>query len=383
MRILQGLGIIVFLLSIISCDLFQQAYRGADSEEIVIGVAGPWLELAQKNSHLLDGITMAVDEINAEGGILNKQIRMVRKDDKQSVDLGRLIAKDFADDPSMIAVIGHVDSYVTRATSATYEFSGMLMLSPTSTDPVISEQEFKYIFRNIPTDEEIGVQIAEFAKTQGHKRMLIYYVKTEYGRKMANTFEKRAEELDIFIVDRLSYTDVTERNFRRVLNGWKDREFDAIMLIGSLPQAAAFVKQVRQIGIKSAIIGSNALDEQELIDLSGENSEGMIVASTFHSENPRPSVKAFSEAFSKKYQIQPDSWAAQGYDAVKLLEEAIKKAETVDPAVVSETLRNLKDWSGVTGNHTFTSSGDVSNKPIVFKIIQKGKFTFLKEFINN
>src|SRR5690606_24523605 len=115
------------------------------------------------------GINMAVEEINAAGGVLGRPLLTIKQDDRSDVTQGRLIAQQFADNLDLVAVIGHSDSFVSLPASATYQFAGLLMLSPGSTNPALTMQGFDLVFRNVPTDDDIGRQLATYALTAGYR----------------------------------------------------------------------------------------------------------------------------------------------------------------------------------------------------------------------
>lgn len=385
LKIVGGLLIILFVGSLVMLfgglareyDVAVERDRRAAKADgdIIIGVAWP---LGLEGIMLQEGIKMAVDEINAGGGVLNRRIEILWKDDEASISQGRVVAQQFADNPDVVAVIGHLHSYVSIPASRIYKFSGLLMLSPISTAPKLTRQGFERIFRNIPSDEDFGRQIVDFAARQGYRRVVIYYVNDAYGRGLATAIERRAEELEIDVVDRLSYDGIDDREFRVALATWEPLEFDAIFLAGSLPAAARFIKEARGAGVTVPIIGGDGLDSPELWEVAGDAAEGTIVASVFHNDVPRPEVQNFNRDFRTKYGVLPDVFAAQGYDAMRLIAYAMEKAGTTAPGKVAEALHSVKDWPGVTGLHTFDAKGDVVGKPIIKMVVRDGRFEYLE-----
>ncbi|MDH7479687.1 MAG: ABC transporter substrate-binding protein, partial [Syntrophomonadaceae bacterium] len=165
--LLAGL-ILIFCLVTRLAGCFHRSGR----EDIVIGLAWPF---ATKNSMLKEGVEMAVDEINGRGGIKGRKIRLVEKDDEGTVTGGVNAAQSLVKIPNLVAVIGHRASFVSIAASAIYEEAGVLMLSPASTAPNLTQRGYKMIFRNIPSDDEIARQMALYAAGRGHRRMAVYY----------------------------------------------------------------------------------------------------------------------------------------------------------------------------------------------------------------
>ncbi len=354
----------------------ERALRAEKADgAIIIGAAAPWSAIQDR---LWQGMEMAIQEINKKGGVLGRKIQVVRGDDEASVTRGQVIAQQFAENKDMVAVIGHYNSYVSVPTSIIYEYYGLLMLSPQSTSPRLTRQGFKLVFRNIPNDTAFGNELANFCARRGYKNMLIYHSNDEYGQELANAFEMQAEKNEIVILDRLDYDSLSNpRNFRKDLNYWKENfYFDAIFLAGVTPQVAWFIKEARNLGIMVPVVGGDGLDSPELLQIAGEKTDNTFVGSVFHPQQPDKNVLTFVKAFSEKYHAVPDTSAAQGYDAVKVLAHAMKKAGTTVPHKVADALRSMKNWEGVTGAHTFDENGDVVGKTISIKMVKNGRFEY-------
>lgn len=380
-RFLQCLSVLALLLALPSCTEHDpagdRARRTARKEgDITIGVAWPFSGV---KGFMREGVDMAVGEINEAGGVLGRKLRVIFKDDEGSVSKGRVVAQSFADDPEVVAVIGHCDSHVSIAASPIYEFSGLLMLSPASTNPRLTRQGFKRVFRNIVTDEAIGAELAHYAREKNYKRVIIYYVRNAYGKGLANVFERTASGLGIHIVDRLAYDGVSEREFGMTLTKWKDLDYDAIFLAASLPHGAKFIVEARKRNVTAPFLAGDGMDMTLLTEIAGEAAEGTVVGTTFSSDVPRPEVKALNEKFKKKHGALPDLDGATGYDALKVLAYAMEKAGSVVPDRVADALRSLEGWQGVTGIHRFDEHGDVVGKPVIFKVVRKRALVFLAE----
>lgn len=340
---------------------------------IVIGVAGGW-----QNNYLplLNGVQLAMEEINQNGGVLGRPVEIIPEDDQMNVATGMRIAQDFADNLQMVAVIGHPNSKVSLSTAVIYEYYGLLMLSPLSTNPALTRQGRKLIFRNIPTDEIDGVNLAEYAAQKGYRRIAIYYLQDDYSRGLANIFERRCYELGLSIIDRLPYESTYKKiDFAADFNLWQRQfKFDALLLAGLLPQAGEIVSQIRQAGITTPILSGGSLDSIDLIRIAGPDAEGVVVVSTFDPNDPRKEVVSFVKAYEDKYGSIPNRNAAQGYDALRLLAHVIKESGSTVPEDMAAKLRTVKGWQGVTGPHFFNDNGDVLGKPMVVKSVKEGMF---------
>jgi len=348
--------------------------------DIVVATAWPW-EL-RKELRYGQGLDLAAEEVNAAGGVNGRPLRLVRFDDRGTVDEGRLVAERIANDPDIVAVIGHLQSYVTVPAAPIYDQSGLVLLSASSSDPELTSHAYKRVFRTTFTDKAIGRQLAQFAAQRRLRRVAICYLRNTYGRNLANAFEERAGEVGITIVARQSYDpsdQVTARTFEPTIKEWSTIGMDAIFLAGEVPAAGFFIATARQAGLKVPIFGGDAMSSPTLMKVSGVAAEGRIVGATFHPDEPRPEVQRFVAAFAKRYGVPPDSGAAVGYDTVKLLVEGMRVAHSSVPDEVAKALHELRDWPGVTGVVTFDASGDLTTKRLIKLEVRRGRFEYLPD----
>jgi branched-chain amino acid transport system substrate-binding protein len=356
----------------------QRATRAARAQgEIVIGAAWPWA--ARKEMLYGQGMDLALEELNAGGGVMGRPLRIVRGDDQESVNEGRLVAQSFAQNPDMVAVIGHLQSYVSVPAAAIYDLAGMVMLSPASTDPELTGNQYRRVFRGTFTDREVGRQMATFARDRGYGRVAVYYVRSDYGRGLANAFEEKAATMGVRIAARNSYEAVGEPNvlgIREVLKEWKAMEFDAIFIAGEVPHAAEFVAEARRGGITVPIFGGDAMGTPQLTTIAGAAAEGVIVATAFHPDATRPEVRRFVEAFQRRFGRRPDVAAALGYDGVRVLADAMQRAQSTVPDKVAGALHDTRDWKGVTGSFSFNPQGDLVEKPVQLMVVRDGRFEY-------
>lgn len=343
--------------------------------DVVIGVAWPWS--AYQEIRYDEGLQMAVDEVNAAGGVIGgRKLRLVREDDMGAVDEGRLVAQRFAANPEVVAVIGHLQSYVSLPAAAIYDMAGIVMIAPTATDPELTTRGYKRVFRATFTDRMVGRQMAEFAAERGHQKVAICYIRNAYGRGLANAFEERATELGLAIPARQSYDasgDADARTFEHVIRDWMSQDIDAVFLAGEVPSAGAFITAAHDLGLHVPILGGDALNSPKLLTL-GAAAEGTIVPSVFHPSEPRPPAQRFVSAFQARFGAEPDAGAALGYDAVRLLADAISRAGSSVPDDIAHALHTTSGWAGATGAFTFSDAGDLIARPLVKMRVHNGQF---------
>lgn len=359
----------IIILCIVTFLLLTGCGKLVDHKDIVIGVAWPF---TTDNSRFNEGIDLAVRDINRSGGINGRQLRLVKEDDGSELVKGMAIAQSFAENKEIQAVIGHRNSFVSVPASAIYDNAGLVMLSPASTAPDLTKDEYKYIFRNIPSDDEIARQLAIYLAKQGHRRMVIFYSDDSYGTGLANSFEDHARSLGITIVDRFSYYNGVE-DLKRLNLRWRAYGMDGIFIANTLAGGSRFIFDAGQAGIEVPFIAGNALDSPLLAQQAGKASEGTIIGSAFNPDINRPEVKSFVAEFLKEYKESPSSYAALGYDAVKMLAAAIGKSDLQNRSTVAKELRTLGKWPGVTGIHEFGEKGNDVGDLVVLKKLHNGK----------
>ncbi|MBL4692428.1 MAG: ABC transporter substrate-binding protein [Magnetovibrio sp.] len=375
--LLAAVGILTMLLSgcIEKNPKDERASRAAEATgDILIGTVWP---LTSAKKDLKNGVILAQEQINAAGGIMGRQVKIQFQDDQRNITKGIRIAYDFVSNPDMVAVIGHLDSYISLATASVYQFGGMLMVTPGSSATEITQQNFDLVFRTIPNNFDQGYQLATYAKDMGYKRVMLYYIKNAYGRDLANAFENAANKHGLQIIDRISYLKGAS-NYQRAMQYWADfYSFDAIFLAGSLPEGAEIIHQARKVGITQPFFSAAGLDANTLIENGGIDVEGTVVTSFFHPDMQLPESIAFTKRYEKRFGKRPDSAAAQGYDALMLLSHGMTVANSTVPADVAAALHQTKDWRGATGTHTVAPNGDMINKKIVKKLVRNGAFAYI------
>lgn len=356
----------------------QRAARGrAASGDIVVAAAWPW----KKRANLLygQGLDLALDAINGVGGINGRQLQVLREDDNETVDQGRETAQKLSVNPDVVAVIGHLQSYITVPAAAIYDNAGVVLVSPAATDPALTEQGYKLVFRTTFTDKQVGSHMAKVATAHGYRRLAIYYMRDRYGRSLANAFEETFTASGGLVIDRQSYDPSAGANPRQIdqlVDDWKGRDLAAIFVAGEAPQAALLIAAARSRGLTIPVLGGDALGTPELF--AGDAPvDGVTLVSSFHPDDPRPEVRAFNEAFQARFGRRPDSAAAIGYDSLRVLAEGLRRAASMAPADIAAGLRSVSGWRGVTRTFSFSASGDLIEHPLVTVVARKGRFVFL------
>lgn len=363
----SSLAICIFLINMVGC-------KGTDiSDEIIIGVAWPF---ASDQSLFEEGIDMATQEINQEGGIGGKKLTLLKLDDASEVTTGMAVAKRLTESGSVRAMIGHKSSYISIPASAIYEEAGLVMLSPSSTAPELTRKDGKSTFRLIPSDEVVAKKVAEYLAEQGLKNIVLFYTEDSYGKGLADAFEDQSIQQGITVVDRFSNYSGT-KELERMESKWRAFGYDGFFIAASITEGSKFIYDIGQASIDGIFTGGNALDYSGLMEGAGVGKEHIVIGSIF---DPGASKEAedYNQSFTDRYGQSPDIYAALGYDSVKILADAINNSKNYNRNEISIELKNLGKWTGVCGDHEFSKTGDDIGELVVLKELRDGIFSNLE-----
>lgn len=351
--------------------------RQASENEGVVRIAIVWDETL--DGKFIEGVNLAISELNAGGGVLGRMVETVHysdhhaSDDKniRGVEIGRSIAKD----PQIVAVIGHSDVLTAIPASIIYEEFGILYINPTITDRSLNEHGFKYTFSTIPNNELVGNQIATQAFSRGFRRIGVLNSRSDQAFEITDAFVKQAAALGMEIVSRRSFFDQQE-NFRDVIAGFGFSGFDALFLAASSENTRAIVTQSMEMNFRTPTLLGSIEDPLLLQKDLGGKTPLLIMPILFDPYVKSPRTSGFLSVFQDTYKSLPDGFSAQGYDAVKMLAAAMTKAGSSVPLSVGTIIRYTLSWQGITGRHSFTQAGNVYAKTLDFATLRDGEIEF-------
>ena len=349
--------------------LRSKAVNKADT----INVAVIW-DKTVKDFFLVEGVTLAADEINEKKGLFGRKIKIKVFYSKNDADDLRL-AKEVAKDTSFAAVIGHRSSTNAIPASVVYEYYGLLFLSPSASSSNLTNHGFGYTFSTIPSDSYVSRDIAVFMKSQGHKKIAVIDDRSLSGKEIADGVMESLADMGLPTTVRRHYAP-GQSDFKPLCAELTKHEFDALFIGGHLPSAADFIREAREMGITQRVYGNNAIDSRSLERIAGNAANGTIVPTSFNLDLDNPVTLEFVKNFKKQYRKPPDTRAAHGYDSMKILFTAMKKSKSADPAVVASNMRFIKNWPGVTGNYTFNLSGEMEDTKSYFKYLNQTRFVY-------
>lgn len=354
----------------------REVWLSQDNGEIVIGMSYPVVE-TESNTGFINGIDMALKEVNKEG-VLGKKITIVKKDDEGTVTLGSEIAQSFVDDPKISAVIGHWNSRVTNAVSDIYNRNEMVMITPASTSPTLSTKGYKFIFRTINNDTVYGGTMARYAAKCGYDKVVVYYADDDYGRGLANAFEDAAKENKIRVVDRV--TNINDSNIRDYIDRWNALDYNAIFIADVMTEAMNAITIIKSEGIMVPIMGATGIDNSAFIETMGSFAEEVTMPTTFNITMQTRIMNQFVDEYQELYGCYPDPWAVQGYDTIMILCKAIEIAGSAMPEKICEALYKIEDYEGISGNLTCNSQGEIIGTDLYVKKVKNGKYIYIGKY---
>ncbi|MBE9389483.1 ABC transporter substrate-binding protein [Vagococcus salmoninarum] len=341
-----------------------------DGETIKIGVN---LELSGAVSAYgiqeRDGIELAVDKINDEGGILGKQIELVVKDNKSETAEAVSVTASLTNNDKVVAIIGPATSGAAKATIPNLTKAKVPAITPSGTNDeitVVNGTVQEYIFRTSYQDSFQGSLLAKYAsdnmgKTKG---VIIGDNSSDYGKGLTKAFE---DEFKGDVVEKEYFVE-GDKDFKAILTKIKDKDFDFIYIPGYYTEAGLIIKQAREMGIKQPILGADGFSDSKLVDVAGaENVNDVFYTSHFSENAPaNDTVADFVADFKAKNKDKsPSSFNALAYDSVFMLKTAIENAGEADSEKIKEELANLKEFVGVTGTMTM----DENHNPVKAAVV--------------
>jgi branched-chain amino acid transport system substrate-binding protein len=367
-----GLGAVA-LLTLTGCK------RGADANasEIVIGefasLTGQTASFGQ-SSH--KGTQMAVDELNAAGGLLGKKVRLITEDDQSKPGEPASVVNKMISRDRIIALLGEVASSRSLEAAPIAQRNKIPMISPASTNPKVTEIG-DYIFRICFIDPFQGTVMSKFALSKGWKRVAVLTdVKQDYSVGLSQFFKEHFTKNGGTIVSEQNYSS-GDKDFKAQLTTIKGSNPEAILASGYDTEAGLIASQARELGITVPLLGGDGWDSPSLVEVGGKAMEGNFFSNHFSVEDTSPQIQDFIKRYQAKYNEGTDAMAALGYDSAMILADAIKRAGTTDAAKLRDAIAATKDFPGITGKITIDEKRNAS-KPAVILTIKDGKFKYVE-----
>ncbi|MDI6871423.1 MAG: ABC transporter substrate-binding protein [Bacillota bacterium] len=361
---LLGLGIVAALLVAVA---LVPALTMAAGEIKIGAVAARTGDNAALGEWQANGAKLAVEEINAKGGVLGKKLSLVLEDSQgvpaQAVAvLNKLIYRE-----NVVAVIGDCQSSPVLAMLPVIKTAKIPLLAH-GTNPNITKQDNPWVFQTRANDNVKFEALARFLTEKMHyKKIAVLHDAADYGMGGANAVKTYLRTKNLEVVADEQWTP-GDKDFSSQLLKIKKAEPEALILIGPMVDMGLAMKQARQMDIKAQFAGGAGIESDTTLGAAGGAGEGLIFAAGFISSNPDPKVQSFVKKFEQKYGYKPNDFAATGYDSIYLLAKAMEKAKSTNPDAVAKALKSLK-YEGVEGTFQFNSEGQGLHEMFYGKIV--------------
>src|SRR5690606_20189434 len=351
---------------------------GADASPIRIAIAGPVGQVTGHSMRL--AAELAVDEINRAGGVRGRLIELVVRDDEASPERAIEIAAELRDDPSIVAVVGHINSAATLAAAKIYndDERGVVAISPASSSPLLTDAG-PWIFRVCPSDLLHGPALARWAYERlGVRKVAALYANDDYGRGVVENFGAafvaaggQLLSQDPYLPDMLEDSNAVDPYLERAIRDG----MEALVIAGQAEAAARIIAAARRLGYNGPGIGPDGLTN--LRD-AGPIAEGVDISSDFPRHRRAAAALAPVRACPPRYRELPDHRGPMTYDAIRLLARAIGQVGTDRPAIrdyLADVGRKPDNppFEGVSGTIRFDENGDVSGKEVTIGVVRAGR----------
>jgi branched-chain amino acid transport system substrate-binding protein len=324
-----------------------------------------------------NGIKMAFDEINKAGGVLGKKLNVAVEDDQSKPEEAATAATKLINQDHVVAMLGEVSSSRSLAAGPICQAAGIPMVSPSSTNPRVT-QVGNFIFRVCFIDPFQGLVMAKFAANtlKVKKAAILVDVRNDYSVGLQTFFRENFKQLGGQIVSEQSYSE-GDSDFHAQLTQIKSASPEAIYVPGYYTEVGTIARQARELGITVPLLGGDGWDSPRLFEIGGDALNGCFISNHYSVDDPAPAIQKFVSDYRSRYKQTPDALAALGYDAAKILADAISRAGSTDGNKIREALVVTKDFPGVTGQITIDKDRNAVKPAVVLKI-DNGKFVYVE-----
>lgn len=319
-----------------------------------------------------NGIMLAVDEINVAGGVGGRKLRVITEDDQSKAEEAANTVTKLISQNNVIAVLGEVASSSSLAAAPICQSNKVPMITPSSTNEKVT-QVGDYIFRMCFIDPYQGEAMANYLTRELKTKTaaLLIDVKSDYSTGLAANFKKTFTGNGGKITLEQSYAQ-GDSDFRSQLTSIKATNPDVIFVPGYYNDIGQIAIQARDLGMKMPLAGGDGWESPKLIEIGGKALEGSFYSNHYHVDDPSPAVRDFVQKYQERFGAKPDSLAALGYDSVRVLSDAIKRAGGTDGPKLRDAIAATSNFSGVTGNITLGPDRNPIGKKLVVLEIKNG-----------
>ncbi len=346
------------------------AASGTAQAQIKLGVGGPITgPNAAFGTQLKMGAEQAVEDINAKGGVMGQKIAMQVGDDASDPKQGVSIANKFVSD-GVKWVVGNFNSGVSIPSSDVYAESGVIQVTPASTNEKFTERKLWNTFRTCGRDDQQGaVAAAYLVKNFKGKKVAVVHDKTPYGKGLADLTQKAMNGKGL---KEVLYEGINpgEKDYSALVSKLKQQNVDVVYYGGLHTEAGLIIRQMRDQGLKAPLMAGDGITDKEFAQIAGPGADGTLM--TF-APDPRknPMSKDAVAAFKKK-NYDPEAYTLYSYAAVQILAQAAEAVKSTDPKKMAEYMHSGKVFKTVIGDISYDAKGDITRPDYVMYVWKKG-----------
>jgi branched-chain amino acid transport system substrate-binding protein len=336
------------------------------------------------------GAEMALEEINAAGGLLGKPVEFVFEDNNSKADQAATAASKLVNNDKVNAIIGCVASSNSIAMKKITDPMKIPLISPASTrvDFTLADDKqtpLQYVFRTCFTDDFQGEAMVDFAVNgplHAKNAVIFYASDNDYALGIYDTVKTTAAAKGLTIVGEDSFLSSSETDFRTKLSKFKGLAFDVLIVPGYYKEAALIANQARELGIKQPLLGGDGFDSADLWKNAGANIEGSYFTNHYAADDKDPAVQEFITKYkAREGGNVPDAMAILAYDCVKCVADAIARAGTTDGTAIAAELAKTKDFHGAAGDITIDAKHNATKKLVVMGIGKGGALNWAYSYM--
>ncbi len=359
-----------FLVSAVCALALASCAEGAKT--IRIGFIAPLTgDLYSAGNYMLNAARIAVDEVNANGGIDGKKVELIAEDGRCNGADAASAAQKLVNVDEVVAIVGAGCSSETFAAAPIAEAAKVVMISPLSSSPDVTKAG-DYIFRNYPSDGLKGKALGTFLSKAGYKKLAIIGENTDFCQGIRTSVKKDLPAGTTVVFDEV--VDQGTRDYRTLMTRLKKVDFDVFLANGQSDAAVAeMAKQMRALGMKQQIVGTDTADSANLGKIAKDAVEGLKPLSVPMLDESGEKSSAFAKVFRQRYDEPKFGmfFAALTYDAAHLLMQQIAKDGTGEK--LKDGLYKVPSYEGVSGTFHFDANGDVIGIPFAMKEFKGGE----------
>ena len=363
-------------LAMTAAALMAAGFTLSASAQVVVTIGhsapltGPQAPNGKDNEN---GARLAIDELNKSGVTVAGQkvtFKLDSEDDQADPKIGVQVAQKLVDS-GVVAVVGPYNSGVAIPASRVYNTGNVPML-PVASNPALTKQGFKNIFRIGASDEQLGGTMGQFAaKTLKAKTAAVIDDRTAYGQGVAEQFVKEAKANGIQIIQQ-EFTNSSATDFLGILTAIKAKNPDVIFYGGYAAQGAPMAKQIRQRGLRAKLLGGDGICSADMGKVAGDAASIVYCAQGGVALEKTAEGRDFLKKYHDAYHTDPQVYGVNYYDGVKLLADAMVKAgTTTDKSKIMAQLAK-EQYKGVAGTYSFDEYGDLKGAPTTVYVIKNG-----------